>query len=65
MNYRLTLDTKRDYIFFQKLFSNFKKKDFVKNIDVKKILSNNPELSNYNKSIKQYDPNLNFLRNKT
>ncbi len=64
-NYRLTLDTQRDYVFFKKLFSNFKKKDFVKNIDVKKILSNNPELSNYNKSVKQYDPNLNFLRNKT
>ena len=57
--FRLTIDTKEDYAFFEKLFKSINKnnKKIVPK-DVNKALIENPELGKINKEVKQYVPKI-------
>ncbi len=55
--YRLTIDTKDDYVFFLKLFSHFKSNNRYLNIsDIKKILMKYPNLHKINNNVTQFQP---------
>ena len=57
--FRLTIDTKKDYIFFEKLFKciNKKHKEITPK-DINKALKENPNLSKINNKVHQYVPRI-------
>ena len=52
-DYRLTLDTKKDYELLKNIFAKFKNEEYLKIESIIKLLDNEPNLQRINKNIKQ------------